>query len=229
MAWKSLRMFSPSLFVRLFVLSFPYRKSTSLKIFVHFWPDRSALCFNIFCSFTLYRLSVYDGFEWHVLSQHLTALCEHAFNENDWLFGPMAYPRGNGPFTLKEIAMAKMSDTGEVDYWPGYVDALTSMVKVLTFMMMLLSLTVFTITQQLSRNVVVKIAEAAGVQIEPGTPLNLVAERVMTKLNERNATGLASENSDVATPKSRQNLQDEASVAKANQDGTGGGLVGVRR
>jgi outer membrane protein OmpA-like peptidoglycan-associated protein len=130
-------------------------------------------------------------------------------------------PRRAATFVQKDVAMAKMSDTADVDYWPGYVDALTSMVKVLTFMMMLLSLTVFTITQQLSRNVVVKIAEAAGVKVEPGVPLNLIAERVMTKLSERNATDAAQASTEVAAQKSAPNVEDKVSIGRAIEETTG--------
>ena len=41
---------------------------------------------------------------------------------------------------------------GEEDsYWPGYVDALTTMTMVLTFIMMVLGVVVFMLSQNISR------------------------------------------------------------------------------
>ena len=42
--------------------------------------------------------------------------------------------------------MSHGSDEGD-NYWPGYVDALTSMVQVLAFVMMMLALAVFSLSQ----------------------------------------------------------------------------------
>jgi outer membrane biosynthesis protein TonB len=80
--------------------------------------------------------------------------------------------------------MAGTSADGEIDYWPGYVDALTSMVKVLTFVMMLLALTVFVISQQVSHTIVQKVAEAADVKVEQGAKLEQVVEDLLKKLAE---------------------------------------------
>ena len=53
----------------------------------------------------------------------------------------------------------------EENYWPGYVDALTSMVQVLAFVMMLLALAVYVLSQNVSRSAVVAISKA--VEIKP--------------------------------------------------------------
>lgn len=55
----------------------------------------------------------------------------------------------------------------EENYWPGYVDALTSMVQVLAFVMMLLAMAVFVLSQNVSRNAVEAIAKAAHVETPP--------------------------------------------------------------
>ena len=49
----------------------------------------------------------------------------------------------------------------EENYWPGYVDALTSMVQVLAFVMMLLAMAVFVLSQNVSKSAVESIAKAA--------------------------------------------------------------------
>ncbi len=53
------------------------------------------------------------------------------------------------------------------DYWPGYVDALTAMVKVLAFVMMLLAVTVFMLSQKISKQAIQVLAEAANVKADP--------------------------------------------------------------
>ena len=64
--------------------------------------------------------------------------------------------------------MAGSSSADEDNYWPGYVDALTTMVMVLTFIMMVLGITIFTMSQTVSRSHLEAIALAAGLTIDPG-------------------------------------------------------------
>lgn len=58
--------------------------------------------------------------------------------------------------------MAHGSEESE-DYWPGYVDALTSMVQVLAFVMMLLAMAVFVLSQNVAKSAVEIIAKAANI------------------------------------------------------------------
>jgi hypothetical protein len=51
--------------------------------------------------------------------------------------------------------MSHGSEEGE-NYWPGYVDALTSMVQVLAFVMMMLAMAVFVLSQSVSKRAEVK-------------------------------------------------------------------------
>jgi hypothetical protein len=60
--------------------------------------------------------------------------------------------------------MARESE--EENHWPGYVDALTTMTMMLVFVMMILAVALFSITQNTSRSIVEKIADAAGIPIE---------------------------------------------------------------
>lgn len=73
---------------------------------------------------------------------------------------------------------------GEGDYWPGYVDALTAMVKVLSFIMMMLALAVFVTSQNVSKVMVESIAEAAKVEVAPGQSVDKTAKDVLDKLKK---------------------------------------------
>lgn len=56
----------------------------------------------------------------------------------------------------------------EENYWPGYVDALTTMTMVLTFIMMILGVVIFSMSQNISKELVKQIAEAAQIEIKGG-------------------------------------------------------------
>lgn len=68
------------------------------------------------------------------------------------------------------------------DYWPGYVDALTAMVKVLAFVMMLLAVTVFMLSQKISRQMIETLAAAANVQATPQTDLTELTRQIRERL-----------------------------------------------
>lgn len=60
--------------------------------------------------------------------------------------------------------MALAAQEGEDEnYWPGFVDALTTMVMVLTFIMMILGITVFSLSQNVSKALLADIAKATNV------------------------------------------------------------------
>jgi hypothetical protein len=75
-------------------------------------------------------------------------------------------------------------DGEEADYWPGYVDALTAMVKVLAFVMMLLAVAVFVLSQNTSRQMVQQVAEAAVVKPQEGATVEQIAQQVRQKISE---------------------------------------------
>jgi hypothetical protein len=58
------------------------------------------------------------------------------------------------------------SASEEENYWPGYVDALTTMTMVLTFIMMVLGVVVFVLSQEVGRKNLTSIALAMGI-VEP--------------------------------------------------------------
>lgn len=79
--------------------------------------------------------------------------------------------------------MAHKSDEINENHWPGYVDALTTMLMVLTFVMMILGIAVFTASQNVSRSLIEKIARAAKVDIpSEATSLQEVSEHLVSRL-----------------------------------------------
>jgi hypothetical protein len=50
--------------------------------------------------------------------------------------------------------------------WPGYVDALTTMTMMLVFIMVLLAAAIFGLSQQASREMIQKVAEAAQIDVD---------------------------------------------------------------
>jgi hypothetical protein len=64
--------------------------------------------------------------------------------------------------------MSANTDNQE-NHWPGYVDALTTMTMVLTFVMMVLGISIFSLSQNVSRTLIEKVAKAAKVESESPT------------------------------------------------------------
>lgn len=77
----------------------------------------------------------------------------------------------------------------EGDYWPGYVDALTSMVQVLAFVMMLLAMAVFVLSQSVTKSAVEAIAKAAKVDAPPDADIKQLTEKVVEALQKQQAEG----------------------------------------
>lgn len=68
--------------------------------------------------------------------------------------------------------MAGASDGEEINYWPGFVDALSTMTMMLIFLMMILSLVVVSISQTASKSQIMAIAKAAKVE-SSGAPISI--------------------------------------------------------
>jgi hypothetical protein len=77
--------------------------------------------------------------------------------------------------------MSHGSDEGD-NYWPGYVDALTSMVQVLAFVMMMLALAVFSLSQSASKHAVEVIAKAVNADVKPNDNIKQMTQAVMDRL-----------------------------------------------
>jgi hypothetical protein len=78
--------------------------------------------------------------------------------------------------------MSHGSEEGE-NYWPGYVDALTSMVQVLAFVMMMLAMAVFSLSQSASKSAVEAIAKAVNVDVKADSNVKQLTKSVMERLD----------------------------------------------
>ena len=75
------------------------------------------------------------------------------------------------------------SNSEEEHHWPGYVDALTTMTMMLTFIMCILAIAIFGISQNISREMVEKMATAAHVLMGPAREkTGELAKRIIDQL-----------------------------------------------
>ena len=86
------------------------------------------------------------------------------------------------------------------DYWPGYVDALTSMVQVLAFVMMLLAMAVFVLSQNVSKSAVEAIAKAAKMDVPPDANVSELTAKVVEMIQKSAQINAASGSPDQAKP-----------------------------
>jgi hypothetical protein len=77
--------------------------------------------------------------------------------------------------------MSSASEEQE-NHWPGYVDALTTMTMMLIFVMMILSVAMFSMSESVSRSMVEKIAAAAGISITSDT---MTTEEIVQQVTDR--------------------------------------------
>src|SRR5262245_9279593 len=78
--------------------------------------------------------------------------------------------------------MSHGSEEGE-NYWPGYVDALTSMVQVLAFVMMMLAMAVVSLSQNASKKAVEAIAKAVNADVKPDSNVKQMTQSVIEHLD----------------------------------------------
>jgi hypothetical protein len=110
------------------------------------------------------------------------------------------------------------SEEGE-NYWPGYVDALTSMVQVLAFVMMMLAMAVFVLSQSVSKKAVEAVAKAVNADVKPNADLKQVTQAIMDQLDKLKAAANAA---------SKPPPETAASKAPAAADSSPEKLVGMR-
>jgi hypothetical protein len=79
------------------------------------------------------------------------------------------------------------------NYWPGYVDALTSMVQVLAFVMMMLAMAVFVLSQSVSKHAVEAIAKAVNADVKPNADIKQMTQAVMDQIQRLRPSSLTSE------------------------------------
>jgi hypothetical protein len=83
--------------------------------------------------------------------------------------------------------MASAAQEGEDEnYWPGFVDALTTMVMVLTFIMMILGLTVFSLSQNVSHQLLSEIAKAAKIETQQSDFPDAIVSRIVAAIDAQN-------------------------------------------
>lgn len=111
--------------------------------------------------------------------------------------------------------MAGGGESEEGDYWPGYVDALTAMVKVLSFVMMLLAVAVFVLSQNVSKAAVEAIAKAAKIDVPPDADLKELTQKVMDVVEQRQAKAQAAPDTVDQPIPSEAKPTERAGVARA--------------
>ena len=82
--------------------------------------------------------------------------------------------------------MSHSSEEGE-NYWPGYVDALTSMVQVLAFVMMMLAMAVFVLSQSVSKKAVEAIAKAVNAEVKPNSDIKQLTQSIVEQVDRLRA------------------------------------------
>lgn len=107
--------------------------------------------------------------------------------------------------------MAAASDDEETNYWPGFVDALSTMTMMLIFLMMILSLVVVSISQQTTKSQIMVIAKAAKVDTT-ATPATI--EKLTAQILEALARSSDATSQNTPAPEPRQT--DETPLADPN-------------
>jgi hypothetical protein len=111
--------------------------------------------------------------------------------------------------------MAAASDDEDANYWPGFVDALSTMTMMLIFLMMILSLVVVSISQSASKSQILTIAKAAKVETS-GAPISI--EKLTAQILEALARNSDPPNTNLPVPESKEQqatvlVEPSASVA----------------
>jgi hypothetical protein len=102
----------------------------------------------------------------------------------------------------------------EENYWPGYVDALTTMTMVLTFIMLVLGLAVFSLSQNVSKGMLETIATA--MKIKDSIPQDISSDDLAKLVIER----IEKKDADF------ESAQKAVEIMKSARGTTGGDLAG---
>jgi Na+-transporting methylmalonyl-CoA/oxaloacetate decarboxylase gamma subunit len=112
--------------------------------------------------------------------------------------------------------MASASEDNE-NHWPGYVDALTTMTMMLIFVMMILSVAMFSMSETVSRSMVERIAQAAGIEIDSDAkPIEEYAQQVAERIEDQKATLIA--RAEQALPGEEKRIASLIEAKRANPD-----------
>jgi hypothetical protein len=112
-------------------------------------------------------------------------------------------------------SMSHGSEEGE-NYWPGYVDALTSMVQVLAFVMMMLAMAVFVLSQSVSKRAVEAIAKAVNADVKPDADIKQLTQSVVDQIDRlrksASAPGEVAKSSPTVEPRTQSDAQKPAAM-----------------
>ena len=122
--------------------------------------------------------------------------------------------------------MSHGSDEGD-NYWPGYVDALTSMVQVLAFVMMMLAMAVFVLSQSVAKHAVEAIAKAVNADVKPNADVKTLTQAVLDQLKRMTLEKPASA-ANQSTLSAEVPVNKPAAQADAETDSGPEKIVGMR-
>ena len=111
--------------------------------------------------------------------------------------------------------MAGAAQEGEDEnYWPGFVDALTTMVMVLTFIMMILGITVFSLSQNVSKALLADVAKAIDIEAKPSDFSEELAKRIVAAIvaQRNDIDGQKRKAQDIATDKPHEERSQRETV-----------------
>jgi preprotein translocase subunit SecG len=99
--------------------------------------------------------------------------------------------------TADRRSMASKEDE-QVNYWPGYVDALTTMTMVLTFVMMILALAVFLLSNNVSKAVLENVVREIDAEMPDNPTPVALKQAILDRISdsERDRTDLTSRSDD---------------------------------
>ncbi len=119
------------------------------------------------------------------------------------------------------------SEEGE-NYWPGYVDALTSMVQVLAFVMIMLAMAVFVISQGVTKHSVEAIAKAVHADAKPNADIKQLTQAIMDKVQQLQSAAPVSDSNTPPSPSTEAPAGKPAAPANIADDPRPEKIVGMR-
>src|SRR3982751_4113522 len=123
--------------------------------------------------------------------------------------------------------MSHGSEEGE-NYWPGYVDALTSMVQMLAFVMIMLAMAVFVMSQSVSKRAVEAVAKAVNADVKPQADIKQLTQAIMDKLQQLQAAAPAGDSNKPSNPPTEASANKSADPANVVEESRPEKLAGSR-
>jgi hypothetical protein len=123
--------------------------------------------------------------------------------------------------------MSHGSDEGE-NYWPGYVDALTSMVQVLAFVMIMLAMAVFVMSQSVSKRAVEAVAKAVNADVKPQADMKQLTQAIMDKLQQLQSAATIGDSNKPSSPSTDASASKSAAPANDADESRPEKLTGTR-